>query len=191
MSSKETGLKTSDLNFSLHAPTESPFITNPAAADTADIPPEYTRRVEDAQRVFSKHYMQYKAYQQAWDHATVTVGIQCMWLGVAMWVVSRGLRYSDPINSVVARWVTHPTVRRLTTPISCLGLFIFSVTLSQVPYDVKLILDANTYIAAEEELMKAALEQRQAAYEEGKRISDNLKESEKSTFLDNMQQKIK
>lgn len=169
------------------APIETPFITDPAEVAALDIPVEYVRRMEEAQRVYGNHHMQHQMFGNAYNHAAMTVGFQCCWLGVGAWVVSRGLRYSDPINSVVARWIAQPTVRRLTTPISCLGLVIFSVTCTQLPYDLRLLREAEAGMAAQKALMAAAMDERAVAYRDGKLAKEQLEAKEAEAFTKGMQ----
>lgn len=174
------------VNIARKAPVETPFITDPAEAAALDIPVEYVRRMEEAQRVYGNHHMQHGMYGNAWNHAATTVGFQFCWLGVSAWVLSRGLRYSDPINSVVARWVQSARVRRLTTPISCLGLVIFTVTCTQLPYDFKLLREAAAGMAAEQALMAGAMNERQAAYRDGKLAKEQLDAKEAEAFTKGM-----
>ncbi|KPA77708.1 putative mitochondrial hypothetical protein [Leptomonas pyrrhocoris] len=170
------------------AAVETPFITDPAEVAALDIPVEYVRRMEEAQRIYGNHHMQHQMFGNARNHAAMTVGFQCCWLGIAAWVVSRGLRYSDPINSVVARWVQNSTVRRLTTPISCLGLVIFSVTCTQLPYDVKVLREAEAGMAAQKALMAATIDERQLAYRDGKLAKEKLEAKEAAAFTTGMKQ---
>lgn len=165
---------------------ETPFVTDPAEVAAFDIPVEYVRRMEDAQRAYGEHYMQQRRCANAWNHAAMTVGLQCCWLGVGAWIVSRGLRYSDPLNSVVARWVQHSRVRRLTTPISCFGLFIFAATCIQLPYDVKLLREASAAMEAETALMKTAMGERQQAYRAGQLAKEQLATAEAEAFAKGM-----
>lgn len=173
------------------APIETPFMTDPAEVAALDIPVEYVRRMEAAQRVYGNHHMQYQVLEQTWNHAAMTVGFQCFWLGVGAWVVSRGLRYSDPINSVVARWVQNPRLRRLTTPISCLGLVIFGVTCTQLPYDVKMLREAGAALAVQKTLMASAMDERMAAFRDGKLAKEKLEAKEAEAFAKGMQTKKK
>lgn len=161
---------------------ETPFISDPAQVSALDIPVSYVRQMEEAQRVYSRHSTQQRMYTYAWNHAAMTIGMQCGWLGVGAWIISRGLRYSNPLNSVVARWVQHRTVLRLTTPISCLGLAMVTLTASQLPYDVIMLREASAAMASEEASMKGAMEARRAAFEAGKKASDELKEAELADF---------
>jgi hypothetical protein len=167
-------------------PVETPFITDPTEVAALDIPVAYVRRMEEAQRVYGNHHMQHQMLGNAWYHAAMTVGFQFCWLGVGAWIVSRGLRYSDPINSVVARWVQHPTVRRLTTPISCLGLVIFTATCTQLPYDVKLLREADAGMATQKALMEAAMGERIAAFRDGKLAKEKLEAKEAEAFAKGM-----
>ncbi|KAG5485567.1 hypothetical protein LSCM1_07656 [Leishmania martiniquensis] len=169
-----------------HSPSETPFVADPAEAAAFDIPVEYVRRIEDAQRVYGSHYGEYRMYTNARNHAAMTVGFQCCWLGVGAWIVRRGLCYSDPMNSVVARWVQHSGLRRLTTPISCLGLFIFTATCTQLPEDFRLLREASAGIETQAALMKTAMDERHKAYREGKSAKQRLKENEAEAFAQGM-----
>lgn len=174
------------INAAKKAPVETPFITDPAEVAALDIPVEYVRRMEEAQRVYGSHHMQHQMYGDAWTHAATTVGFQFCWLGVGAWVVSRGLRYSDPINSVVARWSQSARVRRLTTPISCLGLTIFFATCTQLPYDFKVLREAEAGMAAQKALMAVAMDERQVAYRDGKLAKEQLEAKEAEAFTKGM-----
>ncbi|KPI89721.1 hypothetical protein ABL78_1214 [Leptomonas seymouri] len=175
------------LHLTRQSPVETPFITDPAEVAALDIPVEYVRRMEEAQRVYGNHHMQHQMFSSARTHAMMTVGFQCCWLGVSAWVVSRGLRYSDPVNSVVARWVQGSLVRRLTTPISCLGLVIFSVTCTQLPYDLKLLREAEAGMTAQKALMATSMNERQMAYRDGKLAKEQLAAREAEAFTKGMQ----
>ncbi|CBZ24292.1 conserved hypothetical protein [Leishmania mexicana MHOM/GT/2001/U1103] len=166
--------------------SETPFVTDPAEVTAFDIPVEYVRRIEDAQRVYSNHYMEHRMYTDAWNHAAMTLGFQCCWLGVGAWIVSRGLSYSDPMNSIVARWVQHSRVRRFTTPISCLGLFIFTATCAQLPYDFQLLREASAGIDRQTALMKKSMDERHLAYREGKIAKEHLEAKEAEAFAKGM-----
>ncbi|KAG5510613.1 hypothetical protein JKF63_06911 [Porcisia hertigi] len=168
------------------SPSETPFVTDPAEVAALDIPIQYVRRIEDAQRVYGNHYMEHRMYTNAWNHAAMTVGFQCCWLAVSAWIVSRGLNYSDPMNSVLARWVQHSRVRRLTTPISCLGLFIFSATCTQLPCDVRMLREASAGIEKQTALMGMAMDQRNLAYREGKVAKQQLEAMESEAFAKSM-----
>ncbi|CAJ1015081.1 hypothetical protein, conserved [Leishmania lindenbergi] len=166
--------------------SETPFMTDPAEVAALDIPVEYVRRIEDAQRVYGNHYMEHRMYTNAWNHAVMTVGFQCCWLGVGAWIVSRSLRYSDPMNSLVARWAQHSWVRRLTTPISCLGVFIFTATCTQLPYDFRLLREASAGIETQRALMKRAMDARHVAYQAGKVAKEQLEAREAEAFAKDM-----
>ncbi|KAG5486121.1 hypothetical protein LSCM4_06829 [Leishmania orientalis] len=166
--------------------SETPFVADPAEAAAFDIPVEYVRRIEDAQRVYGNHYMEHRMYTNAWNHAALTVGFQCGWLGVGAWIVNRGLSYSDPMNSVVARWVQNSRVRRLTTPISCLGLFIFTATCTQLPGDLRMLREASAGIDTQAALMKTAMDERHKAYREGKSARERSEAKEAGVFAEGM-----
>lgn len=165
-------------NVDIHSVVESPYVTDPAEVAALDVPREYVRRMEDAQRIYGEHHLQYRAFQQAKSHGRMTVGLQCFWLTVGAWVVNRGYHYSDPLNSLVARWVTSTSWRRLTTPISSLGILIFVVTCTQLPFDVSMMYEASQGLEKERKIMAAAMRLRDEAYQEGRAESEKLKQQE-------------
>ncbi|GET86395.1 hypothetical protein, conserved [Leishmania tarentolae] len=171
---------------SLQWVSETPFVTDPAQVAVFDIPVEYVRRIEEVQRVYGNHYMEHRMYTNAWNHAAMTLGFQCCWLGVGAWIVSRGLRYSDPMNSIVARWVQHSRVRRLTTPISCFGLFIFAATCMQMPYDFRLLREASVGMEAHGAVMKKLMEERHLLYREGMQAKEKFEAKEAEAFANVM-----
>lgn len=166
---------------------ERPLFADTAQASALDIAPEYVRRVEEAQRIYGEHHVQYRVYNQAWSHAAMTVAVQCGWVGVGAWVVSRGMRYSDPINSIMTRWTQNPKLRRLTTPVSSLGLVICTVTAAQLPFDIKLLRDANRALEKESTIMQEALEVRGQAICEGHRAAKDGAAKERRAFEASME----
>lgn len=161
---------------------ETPYITDPGEVAALDIPREYVRRMEDAQRIYGEHHLQYRAFSQAKSHGVMTMGFQGIWLGVGTWVMGRGYRYSDPMNSVISRLTDNVKVRRLTTPISCLGLLIFSVTCTQLPYDVKMVMEASRGLETEGKFMHAAMRVRDEAYREGKDANERINKAENDSL---------
>lgn len=175
----------------LHSAQESPFIADPNQAVALNMPVQYVRRVEEAQRVFAEHRVLQLQHEAEWKHGAWTVGFQCCWIGVGSWVVSRGLRYSDPVDSVVARWVKSKTVCRLTTPVSCVGWVMVLVTFSQLPTDFRMWRKAGVAWTAEDKYVKAALMDRAQALREGGEASRAMLEKEQAAFESNMKSAMK
>ncbi|EPY31380.1 hypothetical protein AGDE_09081 [Angomonas deanei] len=136
---------------------------------------------------FSGHYLQYKSYQDARSHALFTLGMQGTWMIFGSWLIWRGYRYEDPINSLFTRWTTNQRVRLLTTPVSFLGVVMVVFTATQLPFDLKLWNEAVTLSAEEEIKMTMALRERQLAFNEGREVIESMQKKEKSAFLENME----
>ncbi|EPY27972.1 hypothetical protein AGDE_10615 [Angomonas deanei] len=186
----KSSLDADELGFDIHYPTETPLQHAMAASgknSNLEIPPEYMRRVDAAQRTFSGHYLQYKSYQDARSHALFTLGMQGTWMIFGSWLIWRGYRYEDPINSLFTRWTTNQRVRLLTTPVSFLGVVMVVFTATQLPFDLKLWNEAVTLSAEEEIKMTMALRERQLAFNEGREVIEAMQKKEKSAFLENME----
>ncbi|RNF26081.1 uncharacterized protein Tco025E_01710 [Trypanosoma conorhini] len=179
------GTKTSEAGeakWEVNAPPDSPFITDPALAEGLAIPMEYVRRMEEAQRLYAVHDAEQQAVAYAYRRAAWTVGVQCGWLGIGVWLTVRGYRYADPVQSFVSGFTSNRVLCRAFTPVAMLGLTITTLTALQMPFDVRVTLAARNALGLEDMRKVEALKERATAFREGKAIVDRLKEEERRAF---------
>ncbi|KEG13603.1 hypothetical protein DQ04_00901050 [Trypanosoma grayi] len=177
--------KTSDasgIDWDVHAPPDSPFISDPALAEGLAIPTAYVRRMEEAQRLYAVHDAQQGMLSYAYKRATWAVGMQCGWLGVGGWLAVRGYRYADPVQSLASGFTSNRVLCRACTPLAMLGITMFTVTAVQLPSDVQRLLAAREAWSAEELQKASALAMRMEAYCEGQAAMDQLKGEESRAF---------
>ncbi|RNF10886.1 hypothetical protein TraAM80_01270 [Trypanosoma rangeli] len=185
MATKKSG--TGETEWDVNTPPDSPFITDPALAEGFSIPIEYVRRMEEAQRLYAVHDAEQQAVAYAYRRASWTVGIQCGWLGVGVWLTVRGYRYADPVQSFVSRFTSNRVLCRAFTPVAMLGLTITMLTSLQLPFDVRAALVARKALEVEEMRKVEALKERAAVFREGRAIVGRLKEEERRAFETDME----
>nr|CCC95878.1 unnamed protein product [Trypanosoma congolense IL3000] len=154
-------------NWDPRDPPDTPFIADTTALQGTVISTQFVRRMEEARRLYSLHGEGRQAFCTASQIASWTVATQCCWLGVGAWLVVRGYRYGNPIQSIASVVTSNQTLCRLFTPVALLGWTLTGITMLQIPRDVKLLRTARHGKALEEEKMKDALDQCAAALAEG------------------------
>lgn len=155
------------MNAVVNAPSETQYITS--AAQVVELPPELMRRAEEAQRRYSEKHYRHRMFEEAYKRSCFAVGMQTVWLCVGAWVIHRGWRYSDPVNSLVVRWASgNRSLCRLTTPICCLGWGIMLLTGLQLPTDVAGLNTARLSLAETKKAMAESQVVIANAYAEGK-----------------------